>query len=139
MCFKSYRKACCYYYKAQYNKYLLNSYLVQKIVLDPGNDSETNKTRSLSSGSLQFSQMVKINNANNWTKMGQTIRNLPKKGLQRLNKLAYVWLWFKNRFVEEGTFETSFERDNFASCIKKQGRQVHAKQKEHIEQKNMTS
>lgn len=63
MCSKDYRKAYCYYNKAQYSKYLLNSYHAQEIVLVPENDIETNKTLSLES--LQFGQMVKTNNTNN--------------------------------------------------------------------------
>ena len=62
MCSKGYRKAYCYYYKAQYNEYLLNSYHTQEIVLVPENDIEINKTLSLES--LQFGQMVKTNTNN---------------------------------------------------------------------------
>lgn len=69
MCFRSYWKACCYYYKAQYNKYLLNSYLVQEIVLVPRSNSKAKKTWLLSSGSLQCGQMVKTNRVNNWRKV----------------------------------------------------------------------
>ena len=64
MCSKGHRKAYCYYYyKGQYNRYLLNSYHAQEIVLVPKNNTETNKTLSLES--LQFGPMVKTSNTNN--------------------------------------------------------------------------